>query len=128
MDPIAPEAGYERMHSTNVLVLTSGGIDSAACISIYLSQGAVVEALFFDYGQRSKVNEEAAAQNITAHFQIRLRVVRCQLGAFGSGLIQGRNGFLLNAALVAMGKSHGVIAIGVHAGTSYVDCSPRFIQ
>lgn len=128
MNSIAPRTATSQSRSPKVLVLASGGIDSSACISFYISQGALVEALFIDYGQRSKTNEENAVRNVAAHFQVRIRVVRCQLGEFGPGLVLGRNGFFLNAALVAMGTKCGVIAIGIHAGTSYVDCSPSFVR
>jgi 7-cyano-7-deazaguanine synthase len=127
MNSLIPRATLRQNQSAKVLVLASGGIDSSACISFYISRGATVEALFIDYGQLSKTNEENAVRNIAAHFQIKLQVIRCQLGEFGAGLIVGRNGFFLNAALVARGTSCGVIALGIHAGTSYVDCSPSFI-
>jgi 7-cyano-7-deazaguanine synthase len=128
MSSAAPRAATGQNHSAKVLVLASGGIDSSACISFYISHGAAVEALFIDYGQLSKTNEENAVFNIAAHFQIKLRVVRCNLGEFGAGVILGRNGFFLNAALVAAGTSCGVVAVGIHAGTSYADCSPSFVR
>jgi len=128
VNSVAPGAATEQTHCAKVVVLASGGVDSAACISFYVSQNALVEALFIDYGQLSTTNEENAVRDIAAHFQIKLRVIRCRLGKFGRGLVLGRNGFFLNAALVAMGTSCGVIAVGIHAGTSYVDCSPSFVR
>lgn len=108
-------------------MLASGGIDSTACIAFYISQGLPVEALFIDYGQLSAVNEEQAVSKVSAHFGIKLRVVQCRIGEFGPGLVLGRNGFFLNAALLTARIDFGVIAIGVHAGTTYVDCSTSFI-
>ncbi len=128
MNSIDPGASSRGNHSGTVVVLASGGIDSTACIWFYLSRGSSVEALFIDYGQRSAKKEEEAVRNVAAHFQIKLRVFRCQLGEFGPGLVLGRNGFFLNLALVAMGTSFAIIAIGVHAGTSYFDCSQTFVR
>jgi 7-cyano-7-deazaguanine synthase len=127
MTPIHHLGAYRQSHAANVLVLASGGIDSTACIAFYISQSSPVEALFVDYGQLSAVKEEKAVNEISAHFGINLRVVRCPIGKFGPGMVLGRNGFLLSTALVAGGIDFAVIAIGVHAGTSYVDCSPSFI-
>lgn len=114
--------------SNNVLVLASGGIDSTACIAFYLSRQAAVEAVFFDYGQKAIQNERDAVRAVGNHFGISVREIDCSLGKFSSGLIRGRNLFLLGAALVSFAKAHGLIAIGVHAGTDYADCSTIFIQ
>ena len=112
-----------------VLVLLSGGIDSTACVEFYLSQQSSVNALFVEYGQLSAKQEIAATKRICYHYGISLSIVSCN-GAQGktSGLIQGRNAFLLCTALMEFGKPSGIIAIGVHAGTSYSDCSKRFLK
>jgi 7-cyano-7-deazaguanine synthase len=38
----------------------------------------------------------------------------------------GRNGFLIFASLLARGATPGLLAVGLHAGTPYYDCSEGF--
>ena len=47
---------------------------------------------------------------------------------FGAGEIRGRNAFLLHTALLEFPSSSGVVAIGIHAGTGYVDCTTEFMD
>lgn len=47
---------------------------------------------------------------------------------FSDGLIMGRNLFLLSSALMYKRIKSGIIAIGIHAGTDYVDCGKAFID
>jgi 7-cyano-7-deazaguanine synthase len=39
----------------------------------------------------------------------------------------GRNAFLIFTAIFLGRMHHGLLAIGVHAGTPYYDCSPAFL-
>jgi 7-cyano-7-deazaguanine synthase len=116
------------MDTSNVLVLASGGIDSTACIAFYLSQGASVQGAFFNYGQKAARNERAAVRAVGNHFNIPIREFDCSLREFDAGLIPGRNLFLLTAALLSLVNTSGIIALGIHAGTDYVDCSPIFVR
>ena len=113
----------------NVLILLSGGIDSAACAHFYLSQGRDIRALFVDYGQVAAKHESEAAKRITKHFSIPLNIVSCS-GAIkqSGGLVLGRNTFLLSFALTQLKPRSGIIAIGIHAGTDYFDCSRKFVS
>lgn len=109
------------------LVLLSGGIDSSSCIAYYLSEGFRVRALFVDYGQASAKREQQAARLISKHFRVSLNFVKLSgVARKGPGLIIGRNALLLLVAAMASVRSRGFIAIGIHAGTSYSDCSPGF--
>jgi len=113
----------------HVLVLHSGGIDSTACLAFYLQQGFAVEALFVDYGQAAARRERKAATAISTHYNIRLRPVECAgFQGLGSGYILGRNMFLAGCALMAYPYPAGIIAMGIHAGTSYADCSQLFVE
>ena len=47
-----------------MVVLLSGGIDSAAVLAAYMSPRHPVKALFVDYGQPARRSERAAAQAI----------------------------------------------------------------
>lgn len=113
----------------SVLVLLSGGIDSTACVYFYLAAGLRVNCLFIDYGQVSACREWSSAQKIAAYFHTTVKIITCNgTSRKSSGEIVGRNAFLLTTALLEVGNVPGIIAIGVHAGTSYQDCSAPFIK
>ena len=113
----------------STIVLLSGGIDSTSCLSFFLKRGFRVGALFVDYGQRAARMELRAARSVCRHFGVSLRVVILD-GAKrkGEGLILGRNGFLVLTALLEARMKKGIIALGVHSGTRYSDCSRRFLR
>ena len=114
---------------TDVWILLSGGIDSSACIEFYKSQGLELTAFFVDYGQLAARAELAAARRISAHYKVPLRQGHwLSSRSSGPGLIQGRNALLIFATLLERGESPGLIALGIHAGTAYYDCSPRFLR
>jgi 7-cyano-7-deazaguanine synthase len=53
--------------------------------------------------------------------------VKCA-AAFSPGEIPGRNAFLVFAAVLARGAEPGIIAIGIHEGTQYYDCTEGFLK
>ncbi len=113
----------------NVSVLLSGGIDSTACIQFYHSRGFKVSALNINYGQMACKNEITAASKIADYYDIPLKLVTYNGRAFlKTGQIRARNAFFLTAALLEFEGDKGIIAIGVHAGTQYADCSELFIN
>jgi 7-cyano-7-deazaguanine synthase len=113
----------------NALVLLSGGIDSAACARYLSNQGNAVRALFVDYGQKAAPSERSSAQALSHALEIELDCVSLSPPAqFGSGEILGRNAFLVFAALLTKQTRSGVIALGIHSGTTYYDCSTAFAQ
>jgi 7-cyano-7-deazaguanine synthase len=106
----------------------SGGMDSTALCHL-LAQSYAVSPIFIDYGQPAVTAERLAAHRVAAAFQLPLRELRFTGDiAFGSGEIRGRNLFLLSAALMSLPEDHNLIALGIHAGTSYYDCSEAFIE
>jgi 7-cyano-7-deazaguanine synthase len=108
-------------------VLLSGGVDSAACAHFYLAQGVRVHPLFVSYEQPASDAELKSARAICKFYGIALRVVTVRgLRIPSSGEIPGRNLFLVTAALMSGGGESNLIALGVHAGTRYFDCSPPF--
>jgi 7-cyano-7-deazaguanine synthase len=113
----------------SVYLLLSGGVDSTACAAHYVAAGRDVIGIFVNYGQAAASAEEGAAERIAAHYGFPLRRVALSGGVeFGAGMITGRNGALLFAALMCSGAARGTIAIGVHAATAYYDCSKDFIE
>lgn len=118
-----------RLKGSAVTVLLSGGIDSTACLAFYLSQKHTTDALFIEYGQASINQELRAAQSISRHYRIQLhRIKVAGVTQKGGGLIVGRNAFLLGLALMEFRRETGLIAIGIHAGTNYADCSRPFVR
>ena len=92
-----------------VLILLSGGIDSAACVAFYLEMGRRPCAMFVDYQQHlTKLVWNGQTQK-------------------SEGLIPSRNAFLLTAALMERPSSVTTVAIGIHTGTNYKDCSSEFV-
>ncbi|HEV8286866.1 MAG TPA: 7-cyano-7-deazaguanine synthase [Chitinophagaceae bacterium] len=112
-----------------VIVLHSGGIDSTACIDFYLNQGSSALSVFIDFGQLSAKQEFQAVSKICSYYKIKNQRLKVSgLPRYKKGLIEGRNLYLVSSALI-MGKiSYGIIALGIHAGTNYVDCSQNFIE
>ncbi len=110
-------------------VLMSGGVDSAACAYFLRSQGMTVDGIFVDYGQAAALREAHAVAAVANYLALPMRQIRllgtdpCDVGE-----VLGRNAFLLFAALVATRGRSELLALGVHAGTPYYDCSPAFVE
>lgn len=111
-----------------VTVLLSGGVDSTTCVRYYQEIGFVVQGLFVEFGQRGASEESAAAQRVAAAFQIPLQLVAVSGLPPLTAKIRGRNAMLLCLALVQLSDPKGLIALGIHAGTPYEDCSPGFME
>jgi 7-cyano-7-deazaguanine synthase len=119
----------DRGTPTRALVLLSGGIDSLAAAHYCRSKGWQTSGIFVDFGQPARGREAAAAKAVATRLGIDL-----QCGTMSGftvpehGEILGRNGWLVQTALMATGPNDAIIAIGIHAGTDYADCSPAFIE
>jgi 7-cyano-7-deazaguanine synthase len=124
-----------EQHSTLTLfsrcgcvVLVSGGIDSAACIDFYQRQGFAVRGLHMTYGQPAARQETSAATAIAHHYRIPLTLVRFVGGRPKSdGELLGRNALLLFTALMEIEDFSAILALGIHSGTPYYDCSSNFL-
>lgn len=110
------------------LVLLSGGIDSSALLWLCVEQGIEPIALFVDYGQAAADSEGAAVARLCSALGTPWQTVRHSGSVFGVGEIRGRNAYLLHTALLEFPTQSGVVAIGIHAGTGYDDCSPDFVD
>lgn len=112
-----------------VLVLASGGIDSTVLLAFYQKLGRPLAALFIDYGQPAVLHESRAVAQVSELLSVPLCTCRWSgISQKTTGLIVGRNAFLLLAALMEAPASTTTIAIGVHSGTPYGDCSSSFID
>ena len=116
-------------HKPRTWLLLSGGIDSAACLAFYLKQGFSVECIHIGFGQPAFMYERVAAERVARHFSVPLKILRWSgTENFKEGAIVGRNAFLLMGALLEIDGNTGILATGIHAGTSYFDCSPGFLS
>jgi 7-cyano-7-deazaguanine synthase len=109
------------------MILLSGGIDSTALLHLYKKSNVDISALFFNYGQPAAQKEKKAASAVSQHYGVHLDVINYSgVKEFNEGLILGRNAFLLHGALMQFSSNFGVIAMGIHSGTDYYDCSEDF--
>lgn len=107
-------------------VLLSGGVDSAVVLAFLLSENWPSEAVFVNFDQRALEPERAASRQIAAAYGVaweEITVAPLRTEPFAE--VPGRNDLLLALASVARPSCH--VAIGVHSGTAYVDCSPAHL-
>lgn len=135
--------------------LLSGGLDSATCLALARRDGYSCYALSFDYGQRHKIELEAAARVASSIGAEKHQVVRIGLDAFGGSAltddiavpkarstgqmargipatyVPARNTIFLSFALAwAEVLQSSDIFIGVNAldYSGYPDCRPEYIE
>lgn len=119
----------DKVTSPEVLVLLSGGLDSAACLSFYIDLGRPTCGLFIDYQQPVANREGCAARAIADYYDVLLYTAKWSgQSKKQSGIIAARNAFLLIAALMERPEQVTTIALGIHAGTQYADCSQEFVS
>jgi 7-cyano-7-deazaguanine synthase len=136
----------------NAVVLLSGGLDSATVLAIARKQGFACYALSLDYGQRHRVELQAAARIAQALGAAAHRVVALDLAQFGGSAltdrsiavpvdgvkpgipvtyVPARNTIMLSLAMAwAETLDAHDIFIGVNAVdySGYPDCRPEFIE
>ncbi|MFA9480248.1 7-cyano-7-deazaguanine synthase QueC [Phycisphaerales bacterium AB-hyl4] len=148
----------EREHAgagRPAVVLLSGGLDSATVLAMAREQGFACHALSFDYGQRHRVEIEAAKRVAAQVGVASLRWASIDLRAFGGSAltadidvpkdrdestmhgdipvtyVPARNTIFLSYALaLAEVLGSGDLFIGVNAVdySGYPDCRPTFIE
>ncbi len=110
------------------LVLLSGGLDSAAALAFVKANGAHARAVFFDYGQPAAAQERKASAAVARHYDAPYEVLSVRHSAsVATGELVGRNALLILAASCFVGPRRKVVVTGIHAGTSYYDCSKAFL-
>ena len=134
------------------IVLLSGGLDSATTLAIARDAGFDCYCLSLDYGQRHRVELEAAGHVAQALEAREHRVVRLDLAAFGGSAltdrnidvpttgpeddipvtyVPARNTIMLSLALAwAEVLESRDIFVGVNAVdySGYPDCRPEFVS
>jgi 7-cyano-7-deazaguanine synthase len=98
-------------------------------LRLLLRANRSVTGAFVDYGQAALPQEMVASQRVAAHFGIDLIKLQLEFPRrYGAGEIRHRNGTLIFAAAMATGEFADSIALGVHAGIPYADCSANFLE
>lgn len=111
------------------ILLFSGGIDSTACLHYLLSADYTVTPLYVDFGQKALKKELESISVISDFYHVNTSVVHySSLVTYDAGEICGRNAFLVFAGLMTKPNFCGTLAMGLHAGTPYYDCSNRFVN
>lgn len=141
-------------HKPKAVVLLSGGLDSTTTLAIAKSQGFDIYALSIRYGQRHKIELEAA-QRIAQHFRVsKHMVVDIDLRLFGKSAltddidvpksrsveemgggvpvtyVPARNTIFLSLALAwaeVLGSEDIFIGVNALDYSGYPDCRPEYI-
>lgn len=114
--------------SERLTVLFSGGLDSTALCVFYRAMGLQPNAVFIEYGQASQAAEALAVRAITDRLAMSLKSISLAGVIPPDGAIFGRNAFLVFTALLECNPSRGgILGLGIHSGTAYVDCGPAFV-
>lgn len=140
---------------SRAVVLLSGGLDSATCLAWARARGWECSTLAFDYGQRHRVELEAAARVAAALGSRDHRVVRVDLSAIGGSALtadiavpRGRDEAAMAAAIpvtyvparntvflsLALGLAEVLGATDLVAGmnaidySGYPDCRPEYVR
>lgn len=137
------------------VVLLSGGLDSATCLAMALSDGFEAHAMSFRYGQRHAVELDAAARVADHLGAASLSMVDIDLRAFGGSAltsdlavpmdrdvdadtdeipityVPARNTIFLSFALAkaeVLGATDIFIGVNALDYSGYPDCRPAFIS
>ena len=125
---VTPHRCPSPLPTSRVWVLLSGGIDSVACLAFYVQHGFRVRCLHVDLGQPGSTLEQAAAERAAHHYAAPITILRWAGSVdFTRAEVLGRNAFLLMGALMEIGDRAGLVAIGIHSGTPYFDCTGDFL-
>lgn len=112
-----------------VHLLSGGGIDSAVLAHFYRARGSGIRAYHFAYGQPSLRGERRAVRALGRYFQMPTTFVE-----LGYRLVSRAGEFSCRNALFALVVAGTLptlsarIALGIHSGTEYFDCSPAFLS
>lgn len=141
----------EDRKSPLAVVLVSGGLDSATTLAIARSQGYACYALSFDYGQRHRVELEAATRVAASIGAVEHRTMRLDIGWMGGSAltdtevavpeepgegipityVPARNTIFLSVALgwaEVLGAQDIFIGANAVDYSGYPDCRPEFIR
>ncbi len=113
-----------------ILVLLSGGLDSAVVLASLIGEGHTCECIAFDYGQWHIV-ELDAAEAVAAHYEVPLEHFMLDFAPrkVDDVVFAGRN-LMLISAIIAMAQARGFDAVAIGCNMSdwarFPDCRPIF--
>lgn len=133
------------------VILVSGGLDSATVLALANQEGYACYALSVDYGQRHRVELDAASRVATALGAIEHKTVELDLRVFGGSAltddgiavptattegipvtyVPARNTILLSLALAwaeVLGSRDLFIGANAVDYSGYPDCRPEYLQ
>ena len=112
----------------SVVLLVSGGIDSSALIDFYLRQKENFLCVHFQYGQASERSERQAVVKVCSHYNVDYEISNLffPMTERKDELIFRNLLFILAACSLKDPPLR--IALGIHAGTQYYDCTRSFLQ
>lgn len=134
------------------VVLLSGGLDSATVLALARAQGFVCHCLSFDYGQRHRVELQAADNVANALGAASHRTLKLDLGQFGGSAltdtsiavpvegvqpgipvtyVPARNTVMLSLALAwaeVLGAQDIFVGVNAVDYSGYPDCRPEYID
>ncbi len=147
----AKHGGTNTSTPPRAVVLISGGLDSTTVLALALREGFACYGLSFDYGQRSRVELEAASK-IARHYRLPEHlVIRLELDRFGGSAltdhriavpeetaaegipisyVPARNTLFLSHALAwaeVLECWHIFIGVNHIDYSGYPDCRPEYI-
>ncbi len=139
------------MSGATAVVLVSGGLDSATTLAIAVERGFACHALSFDYGQRHRVELDAARDVARVLGAVAHRIERLDLGSLGGSAltdmdiavpetqtegipvtyVPARNTVMLAHALAwaeVLDADHLFIGVNAVDYSGYPDCRRAFID
>jgi 7-cyano-7-deazaguanine synthase len=120
----------DKPERKKVIVLASGGLDSTACIAYYLHLGYEVKPLWMNYGQKAARMESLAIRRVARFYKLPLQTVLLKglkwAATKNNPEYLGRNAIMALCGATSLPHENGLISMGIHSGTTYVDCSEAF--
>jgi 7-cyano-7-deazaguanine synthase len=103
--------------SRPAVVLLSGGLDSATTLAIARTAGLACHAITFDYGQRHRIELDAAQRVAKVLTVVKHVVMKIDLRAFGGSALTADIDVPKDRALT-IADAHGLQSVGVEDGAS----------
>jgi 7-cyano-7-deazaguanine synthase len=128
------------MSDSRVIVLLSGGVDSATLAASYAYAGTLAACVFVDYGQPATHHERAAAQTVAHRLETPLYVIQCPLrglDAMRAGspgdpcIVPVRNLTLCSIAIncaVTIGADTVALGATLDDHEDYIDCRRTYAE